>query len=106
MPESGKPGGNPDLPPLTPLQDLFFALRGGGGATFGLIYNMTSMVQPKLNLQVAYIRFVSLSPTNLRDFLQVLIENAVQLAENGWGGYIEPNAMSNQASGLVLMTPN
>lgn len=86
-------------------QDLFFAMRGGGGATFGVIISMTSKVAPKLDLQVAYIRFVSTKIDNVRNFMQVLIRNAKQLAVDGWGGYIEPNAMTNQASGLVLFTP-
>jgi hypothetical protein len=41
----------------------------------------------------------------VQNFLQVVIQNAKSLAQDGWGGYIEPNAMSNQASGLVLFTP-
>jgi len=85
--------------------DLFYAMRGGGGATFGVIMSMTSKGNPKLDLQVAYIRFVSTNLDNIRGFLQVLIQNAKSLAQDGWGGYIEPNAMSNQASGLVLFTP-
>jgi FAD/FMN-containing dehydrogenase len=85
--------------------DLFYAMRGGGGATFGVIMSMTSKGQPKLDLQVAYIRFVSTSLTNVQNFLKVVIQNSKSLAQDGWGGYIEPNAMSTQASGLVLFTP-
>lgn len=85
--------------------DLFYAMRGGGGATFGVIMSMTTKAQPKLDVQVAYIRFISTNTSNVQNFLQVLIQNAVSLAQDGWGGYIEPNAMSNQASGLVLFTP-
>lgn len=62
-------------------------------------------VAPRVNLQVAYIRFISTNLDNVRGFLKVLIENAKQHAIDGWGGYIEPNAMTNQASGLVLFTP-
>lgn len=86
-------------------QDLFFAMRGGGGGTFGVIMSMTSKVAPKLNLQVVYIRYVSTKLDNVKGFLRVLIQNAKQLAENGWGGYIMPNAATTQASGLVLFTP-
>lgn len=85
--------------------DLFYAMRGGGGATFGVVISMTSQAHPKLDLQVAYIRFVSTNLNNVRNFLQVLIQNAYTLAKDGWGGYIEPNAMSDQASGFVLFTP-
>ncbi|PWN86912.1 FAD-binding domain-containing protein [Acaromyces ingoldii] len=85
--------------------DLFYAMRGGGGGTFGVIMSMTTRAQPRLNLQVAYIRFVSANLDSVRGFLKVLIENARSIAQDGWGGYIEPAAMSTQASGLVLFTP-
>ena len=40
-------------------QDIFFALRGGGGSTFGVNMEMTTMAHPQVTLQVAYIRFLS-----------------------------------------------
>ena len=32
--------------------DLFWALRGGGGATWGVVMETTQKVEPKLQLQV------------------------------------------------------
>ena len=34
-------------------EDLFWALRGGGGSTFGVILESTQRVEPKLTLQVS-----------------------------------------------------
>ena len=33
-------------------EDLFWALRGGGGGTFGVMLESTQKVEPRLNLQV------------------------------------------------------
>ena len=33
-------------------EDLFWALRGGGGGTFGVVLQSTQRVEPKLMLQV------------------------------------------------------
>lgn len=33
-------------------QDLFFALRGGGGGTFGVVIESTFLVTPKVEVQV------------------------------------------------------
>lgn len=43
--------------------------------------------------------------TDISKFLTILIQNAAQWGDEGWGGYIEPGAMTPQASGFVLMTP-
>lgn len=35
-------------------EDLFFALRGGGGATFGIIMEMTTLAHPVQSLGVCF----------------------------------------------------
>lgn len=42
---------------------------------------------------------------NIQKFLAILIANAAKWGDEGWGGYIEPGAITTQASGIVLMTP-
>lgn len=66
---------------------------------------MTTRANPQLTLQVAYIRFLSLNLASIQQFTQICIQNAAKWADEGWGGYIEPGAMTTLASGLVLMTP-
>lgn len=42
---------------------------------------------------------------SIQKFLTLVIEYAPQWADEGWGGYITPGAMTTQASGFVMMTP-
>lgn len=42
---------------------------------------------------------------SIQQFLQICIQNGAKWADDGWGGYIEPGAISTLSSGLVLMTP-
>ncbi|KAK3660886.1 hypothetical protein LTR56_000644 [Elasticomyces elasticus] len=86
-------------------QDIFFALRGGGGSTYGVNYEMTTTAHPQVTLQVAYIRFVSLDVTSINKFIAISVQNADKWATEGWGGYIAPGAQGKVASGMILMTP-
>ncbi|KAF8748705.1 oxygen-dependent FAD-linked oxidoreductase family [Rhizoctonia solani] len=53
-------------------QDLFWALRGGGGGTFGVVLEATSQVVPN---PVGTVIFV---------------ENSVRWSQEGWGGFLYP----------------
>ncbi|KAL3458399.1 hypothetical protein BJX64DRAFT_301938 [Aspergillus heterothallicus] len=69
-------------------QDLFFALRGGGGGTFGVITEMTTRVYPKKETQFVQMLFTNLLPVQQRRLMDILVENAEKWADEGWGGYI------------------
>ncbi|KAI7245139.1 hypothetical protein KC343_g6969 [Hortaea werneckii] len=86
-------------------QDVFYALRGGGGSTFGVNMEITTTAHPRVTLQVAYIRFVSLDPESIEKFVTICVENGDKWATEGWGGYITPGARGKLSSGLVLVTP-
>lgn len=87
-------------------KDVFYALRGGGGSTFGVNMEVTTTAHPQVTLQVAYIRFASLDPSSIEKLLTICVSNADKWASEGWGGYIAPGAVSAYASGLILMTPS
>ncbi|KAE9409761.1 FAD-binding domain-containing protein [Gymnopus androsaceus JB14] len=71
--------------------DLFWALRGGGGGTFGVVLETTSLVEPRaISLQVVSVSFNSTSETGLQ-FFQLLIDNGLQWAQQGWGGHLAMN---------------
>ncbi|KAI1174422.1 putative isoamyl alcohol oxidase [Nemania sp. FL0916] len=69
-------------------QDLFWALRGGGGATFGVVLSTTSRVEPKLELSVAYISLPATAPAQVQaDWQNLLVNSTIKWAGEGWGGY-------------------
>ncbi|KEP47286.1 putative isoamyl alcohol oxidase [Rhizoctonia solani 123E] len=77
-------------------QDLFWALRGGGGGTFGLVLEATSQVVPNrvptiVRPQSSYITWqLTPTPDNVRSLFAILVENSLGWSEEGWGGYIFP----------------
>ncbi|MCJ1352383.1 MAG: hypothetical protein MMC33_002367 [Icmadophila ericetorum] len=71
-------------------QDLFWALRGGGGGTFGVVMESTHIVEPQLQLVVASVNFPQTS-SNILPFLKLLVQNAALWGSQGWGGHIRPS---------------
>ncbi|SCZ90958.1 BZ3500_MvSof-1268-A1-R1_Chr1-3g02421 [Microbotryum saponariae] len=84
--------------------ELFWAIRGGGGSTFGVIMESTTTAAPQVTVQVAYVKFVGTDPNSARNFLAMCVENAIKWAADGWGGYIQPGALSQQGSGFVMFS--
>ncbi|KAF8147579.1 FAD-binding domain-containing protein [Crassisporium funariophilum] len=80
-------------------EDLFFALRGGGGGTFGVVLEATMMASPADSFTVANINW---PPTNanLEAVLAVFLNNATSFAQQGWGGYLTPSI-----GNLILTVP-
>lgn len=72
--------------------DLFWALRGGGGGTFGIVLEATHEVLPVAPLVVASISFTANS-TNLAPFYGIAVDNALTWASQGWGGHFKGAAM-------------
>ncbi|CEL58396.1 hypothetical protein RSOLAG1IB_08503 [Rhizoctonia solani AG-1 IB] len=68
--------------------DLFWALRGGGGGTFGVVLEATSEVVPKPVSTVSFSWSLAPTPENLRSFMTILVENSVRWSQEGWGGYV------------------
>ncbi|KZT26763.1 isoamyl alcohol oxidase [Neolentinus lepideus HHB14362 ss-1] len=67
--------------------DLFWALRGGGGGTFGIVMETTHRVEPAVTLQVADITFNATS-TNMLSWLEVVTNHSLEWGRDGWGGHI------------------
>ncbi|KAJ7693434.1 FAD-binding domain-containing protein [Mycena rosella] len=79
--------------------DLFFALRGGGGGTFGFVLSATTKALPKVSYTSVEVTYAS-DNTTLPKFVSFLISNAVQWSLDGWSGQIRPG------SKLVLTAVN
>ncbi|KAH8108811.1 FAD-binding domain-containing protein [Phellopilus nigrolimitatus] len=81
--------------------DLFFALRGGGGGTFGVVTKVTTLALPKMQLPAFLVTAENLK-TNIdlqRKWLGFMAANAVEFSNAGWGGFIFPN------SGFIFTNP-
>ncbi|KAJ8509288.1 hypothetical protein ONZ45_g8527 [Pleurotus djamor] len=96
-------------------QDLFFALRGGGGGTFGVVTEATILASPQVTLQAVILTFRKPTPgvpSNLtRDLFTVIVSNTVRWADEGWGGIanahtaIYVNPLLTPEQGAVSMKP-
>ena len=77
--------------------DLFWALRGGGGGTFGGVLSSTHRIEPPLPIAVVSINFTQ-TTTNAIPFLSLLVSNGLKWAKEGWGGHLGPH-------NLISVTP-
>jgi hypothetical protein len=87
-------------------QDLFFALRGGGGGTFAVVTEASFLVHPKRAMQFARVSIAGLSEDVIEEFLEIVVANTEKWADEGWGGYILPAAVggaSTVAMGTTLL---
>ncbi|KAF9477860.1 FAD-binding domain-containing protein [Pholiota conissans] len=74
-------------------EDLFFALRGGGGGTFGVVLESSFIASPQVTVQ-AVLGMYNSTRENTVKLVKELAKGAVQLAADGWGGYITPSLSS------------
>ncbi|KAJ7791115.1 hypothetical protein B0H14DRAFT_3094553 [Mycena olivaceomarginata] len=72
-------------------EDLFFALRGGGGGTFGVVLEATLLASPPVTLQAVIVSWPSTSMNRTRaltaELWTILTENGLKWAAEGWGGF-------------------
>ncbi|KAK0490743.1 hypothetical protein IW261DRAFT_1618059 [Armillaria novae-zelandiae] len=91
--------------------DLFFALRGGGGGTFGIVIESTILASPQVTLQAVFVGYANLNATMQKQVMTTQVENAVQWAEAGWGGASTPtgavfvNPKADEESAARTMAP-
>ncbi|CEJ92412.1 hypothetical protein VHEMI08067 [[Torrubiella] hemipterigena] len=71
--------------------DLFWALRGGGGSTFGVVMESTHAVEDNFPLIVANLTLPTTDSGPIVDTMKLLIDNAVRWGDLGWGGQIMHN---------------
>jgi len=74
--------------------DLFWALRGGGGSTFGVVLESTFLTEPRMKLQVASMSFTR-TLTNFQPFLKLIVDESYKWGTEGWGGHMGPSTIIN-----------
>lgn len=85
--------------------DLFFALRGGGGGTFGVIMELTYATIPQRPLHTAVYGYFAFTPDITQRLLQIVVEQGELWAQQGWGGFVAPS-ISGSNGAVILATPN
>ncbi|KAK8078320.1 hypothetical protein PG996_004490 [Apiospora saccharicola] len=69
--------------------DLFWALRGGGGGTFGVVLSATHRVEPRMPIAYADIRLPStISSETALEWVELLLEDSLDWGLTGWGGHV------------------
>ncbi|KAJ6522585.1 hypothetical protein B0H19DRAFT_973347 [Mycena capillaripes] len=74
-------------------QDLFFALRGGGGGTFGVVLEATILASPPVTLQAVIISWSNPNRTLTAEMWNIMADNGLTWAADGWGGFSLPEAV-------------
>ena len=84
-------------------EDLFWALRGGGGGTWGVVTSVTYKTHPSTPLSSASLSANSTNAASTQNILAEVIRLAPSLVERGYGGYF--TLFSGQIS-LSFLSPN
>ncbi len=70
--------------------DLFFAIRGGGGSTYGVVVSTVVKAHPTNTVAVQQLSFAPLTPSDIPSFmaaLQLIYEAYPDLSDKGFSGY-------------------
>ena len=84
-------------------QDLFWALRGGGGGTWGVVTSVTYKTHPSTPFAGAFFTVNSTNANSTQNVLGELIRLTPSLVDQGFGGYGTGSADQIQ---LVAISPN
>ncbi|KAI2470214.1 FAD-binding domain-containing protein [Annulohypoxylon bovei var. microspora] len=79
-------------------EDLFWALRGGGGGTFGVVLEATHRVEPLMPVAIANIKLPTNGTANTSlKWIELMARQSLAWGKQGWGGH---------AAGLYLTYMN
>jgi len=84
-------------------KDLFWALRGGGGGTWGVVTSVTYKTHPSTPFSAASILVNSTNADSTQKFLTEIIRLTPSLVEQGYGG--DAYGSSEQIQ-FLFMSPN
>ena len=84
-------------------QDLFWALRGGGGGTWGVVTSVTYKTHPSTPFSSASIFVNSTNANSTQNLLTEIIRLTPSLVEQRYGGY---GGGSTEQIQLFVISPN
>ena len=84
-------------------QDLFWALRGGGGGTWGVVTSVSYKTHPSTPFSGAVLTVDSTNPDSTQKLLTEIIRLTPSLVEQGFGGYGNGSAYGFS---LIVVSPN
>jgi len=84
-------------------KDLFWALRGGGGGTWGVVTSVTYKTHPSTPFSAAFLAANSTNANSTQNLLTEIIRLTPSLVDQGYGGYVRGTA---DQIGLILASPN
>ncbi|KDR72263.1 hypothetical protein GALMADRAFT_767519 [Galerina marginata CBS 339.88] len=71
--------------------DLFFALKGGGGGTFGVVMSVTTRAFPATSFTTVAIQLTP-NPATRPKLVDFIISQSLSWANDGWSGVMDPSA--------------
>ncbi|KAJ3505295.1 hypothetical protein NLJ89_g7493 [Agrocybe chaxingu] len=83
--------------------DLFWALRGGGGGTYGVVTSVTYRTHPIFSLSMAVLAANFSSTDIAQSVITEFIKSQPAWSNKGWGGY---SSISTSAFQLQHVAPN
>ena len=84
-------------------KDLFWALRGGGGGTWGVVTSVTYKTHPSTPFSAAILSANSTNANSTQSLLTEIIRLTPSLVDQGYGGYSSGNTDRFQ---FLVISPN
>lgn len=84
--------------------DLFWALRGGGGGTYGIITSITYRTYPSVPVAFYTFQANATNPALMKEVLSELLRFQTHFTNDGWGGY--GGMLSNTSMVMGIISPN
>jgi hypothetical protein len=86
--------------------DLFWALRGGGGGTYGVVVSVTYRTHPSTAVTAIYIEANSTNTQTFTKFFTEFIRIHTNLSDLGFGGYLSISPSPSNLMNAFYIAPN